>query len=66
MLQQLIKRALVGDYPVKISYTAEAYADTLRPIIYAMKDLGLTHRNKISARVKCGCVSSGFYNAPFT
>ncbi|WP_317165868.1 hypothetical protein [Spirosoma arboris] len=37
-----MKRTVVGDYPVKISYTAEAYADTLIPIIYAMKDWGLT------------------------
>jgi DNA-binding HxlR family transcriptional regulator len=44
---KLIKRTVVGDYPVKISYTAEAYADTLTPIIYAMKDWGVNHRNKV-------------------
>jgi DNA-binding HxlR family transcriptional regulator len=44
---KLIKRTVVGGYPVKISYTAEAYADTLTPIIFAMKDWGLNHRNKI-------------------
>jgi DNA-binding HxlR family transcriptional regulator len=44
---KLIKRTVTGDYPVKISYTAEPYADTLTPLIYAMKDWGLNHRNKI-------------------
>ncbi|AUD00815.1 transcriptional regulator [Spirosoma pollinicola] len=44
---QLIKRNVVGDYPVKILYTAEAYADTLTPLIYALKDWGLNHRNKL-------------------
>src|SRR3954469_20136613 len=44
---KLIERRVVGDYPVKISYTAQPYADTLTPIIYAMKEWGLNHRNKI-------------------
>jgi len=44
---QLIKRTVVQDYPVKIIYTREPYADTLTPIIYAMKDWGLNHRIKV-------------------
>lgn len=44
---QLIKRTVIGDYPVKISYTAEPYASTLTPIILAMTDWGLKHREKI-------------------
>ena len=44
---KLIKRTVVGDYPVKIVYTAGAYADTLTPLIYAMKDWGINHRNKV-------------------
>jgi len=44
---KLIKRTVVGDYPVRIVYTTEPYADTLTPVIYAMKDWGLNHRNKI-------------------
>lgn len=44
---KLIKRTVVGDYPVKIVYTAEPYADTLTPLIYAMKDWGINHRNKV-------------------
>lgn len=44
---KLIRRTIVGDYPVKILYTTEAYADTLTPIIFAMKDWGLNHRNKV-------------------
>ena len=43
----LIIRKVVEDYPVKISYKLAPYADTLTPIIYAMKDWGLNHRNKI-------------------
>ncbi len=44
---QLIKRIIIDDYPVKILYKLEIYADTLTPIIYAMKDWGVNHRKKI-------------------
>ncbi|QCR21798.1 helix-turn-helix domain-containing protein [Pontibacter sp. SGAir0037] len=44
---QLIKRVVVDDYPVKILYRPEPYADTLTPIIHALKDWGLNHRQKI-------------------
>ena len=44
---QLIKRVVVEDYPVKISYKLEEYADTLSTIIYALKEWGLNHRKKI-------------------
>lgn len=44
---QLIKRVVVDDYPVKILYKAEPYADTLTPIIHALKSWGLKHRKKI-------------------
>lgn len=44
---KLIKRVITDDYPVKITYKAEPYARTLTPIIYALKDWGLKHRNKI-------------------
>ncbi|OKS89682.1 HTH-type transcriptional activator HxlR [Mucilaginibacter polytrichastri] len=47
---QLIKRIIKEGYPVKISYKLEPYADTLTPLIYAMKDWGLNHRKKILAR----------------
>jgi DNA-binding HxlR family transcriptional regulator len=46
-LHKLIKRTVVGDYPVRILYTHEPYADTLTPIIYAMKDWGISHRKKV-------------------
>jgi DNA-binding HxlR family transcriptional regulator len=44
---QLIKRVIIEDYPVKISYKTEPYAATLTPIIYALKNWGLNHRQKI-------------------
>ncbi|KGE12473.1 winged helix-turn-helix transcriptional regulator [Sphingobacterium deserti] len=44
---QLIKRTVLSEYPVKIIYTHEPYADTLTPIIYAMKDWGINHRKKV-------------------
>ncbi|WP_129714335.1 helix-turn-helix domain-containing protein [Pedobacter sp. SYP-B3415] len=44
---QLIKRIVTADYPVKISYQLEVYAETLTPIIQALKDWGLNHRKKI-------------------
>jgi DNA-binding HxlR family transcriptional regulator len=43
---QLIKRTVVSDYPVKITFTHEPYADTLTPIIYTMKDWGISHRKR--------------------
>src|SRR3954462_4926489 len=44
---KLIKRIITEDYPVKITYKPEPYADTLTPIIYALKDWGLNHRDKM-------------------
>jgi len=44
---KLIRRIIIDGYPVKISYKNEPYADTLTPIIFAMKDWGLNHRDKI-------------------
>lgn len=44
---QLIKRTVTADYPVKVIYQAEPYADTLTPIIYALKEWGENHRQKI-------------------
>lgn len=44
---QLIKRTIIDDYPVRITYHAEPYAATLNPIIFALKDWGLNHRKKL-------------------
>jgi len=49
---KLIKRVIIEDYPVKISYHLEPYADTLTPLIYAMKDWGINHRQKIFHELK--------------
>jgi DNA-binding HxlR family transcriptional regulator len=46
---KLLKRTVVEDYPVKILYTAEPYADTLTPLILAMKEWGLHHQNNLSS-----------------
>lgn len=44
---KLISRTVTADYPVKISYKTEPYAETLTPIIYALKEWGEAHREKI-------------------
>ena len=44
---QLIRRVVINDYPVKILYKSEPYADTLIPIIDSLKVWGLNHRKKI-------------------
>lgn len=44
---QLIKRDIINDYPIKISYKLEPYANTLSPIIDALKDWGKNHKKKI-------------------
>jgi len=43
----LIKRIVINDYPVKILYKTEDYANTLTPIIYVLKDWGLNHRKEL-------------------
>jgi len=48
---KLISRIIIADYPVKISYKTEPYADTLTPIIYALKEWGENHREKIIRNV---------------
>jgi DNA-binding HxlR family transcriptional regulator len=47
---KLIKRIITEDYPVKISYKSTSHADTLTPIIYALKDWGLNHRKKVFSK----------------
>lgn len=47
---QLVKRIITEGYPVRISYKLEAYADTLTPIIYSLKNWGLNHRKKVMER----------------
>ncbi len=44
---KLIKRIIIDEYPVKIIYKLEPYADTLTPIIYALKDWGINHKKYI-------------------
>ncbi|HEU0136262.1 MAG TPA: helix-turn-helix domain-containing protein [Flavobacterium sp.] len=44
---QLIKRTVIEDYPVKITYTRQPYADSLTPVIYAMKEWGINHRKQV-------------------
>ena len=44
---KLIKRVITDGSPVKIAYKAEPYAGTLTPIIHALKDWGLNHREKL-------------------
>ncbi|RNI22591.1 winged helix-turn-helix transcriptional regulator [Rufibacter latericius] len=47
---ELIKRVIIEDYPIKITYKLQDYADTLTPIIYALKDWGLNHRRRIFSK----------------
>lgn len=48
---RLIKRTVIDDYPIKILYKPESYADTLIPIIGALKEWGLNHRKKLRKKV---------------
>ena len=47
---QLMKRIITEDYPVKVTYELTAYADTLTPIIKGLKDWGLNHRKKLLSK----------------
>lgn len=49
---KLIKRIILDEYPVKISYKLEPYADTLTPIIYSLKDWGVNHKKKVMDQSK--------------
>ncbi|WP_202912446.1 winged helix-turn-helix transcriptional regulator [Sphingobacterium olei] len=47
---KLLRRIIIDEYPVKISYQLEEYADTLTPLIYALKDWGINHRKKVTEK----------------
>lgn len=47
---RLIKRTVIDDYPVRIVYQPEPYAETLTPVIQALKDWGINHREKMFNR----------------
>lgn len=44
---QLIKRTVIDDFPVKILYQPDIHVNTLIPIIDALKEWGLKHREKL-------------------
>ena len=44
---QLISRTVREGPPVLVSYTALPYAETLDPVIFALRDWGARHREKI-------------------
>ena len=46
---KLIKRVVIDDYPVKILYKLEPYAQTVIPIIETLKAWGQNHRKKLFA-----------------
>lgn len=47
---KLIKRTVTNDYPVKITYKWTLYADTLTPVIEALKQWGIKHREEITKK----------------
>ena len=46
-MHQLLKRTVREGPPVLVTYELLPYADTLDPIIFALRDWGLKHREKI-------------------
>lgn len=44
---KLIERIVTDDYPVKITYRWTPYANTLTPIIDALKEWGIKHREEV-------------------
>jgi len=44
---QLIRRTVQEGPPVLVTYEVLPYADTLDPVIFALRDWGLRHRQKI-------------------
>lgn len=49
-MHQLIRRAVQEGPPVLVTYELLAYADTLDPVIFALRDWGFKHRQKIMGR----------------
>lgn len=45
---QLISRTVTEGPPSKIIYRTDPYAETLTPVIYALKDWGINHRIRMS------------------
>ncbi|MBP0612832.1 helix-turn-helix transcriptional regulator [Chryseobacterium sp. cx-311] len=45
---QLISRTVTYGQPAKIIYRTEPYAETLKPVIYALKDWGVNHKHKMA------------------
>lgn len=44
---KLIKRVIIDDYPIKVLYKLEPYAQSVIPIIETLKTWGQNHRNKL-------------------
>ena len=44
---QLIKRTVIDEYPVRVEYTATEYSHTLKKVIYELHHWGVNHREKI-------------------
>ena len=49
-MHYLVKRTVYDSLPVTVEYTLTAYADTLEPMINALRDWGILHRKKIGGK----------------
>lgn len=44
--KELVDREIISEKPVRTQYSLTEYGDSLRPIIYAMRDWGMTYISK--------------------
>lgn len=49
-MNQLIRRKIIEDYPVRIEYAVTPHAKSLNTVIAALHAWGLRHRKKIAGR----------------
>jgi DNA-binding HxlR family transcriptional regulator len=47
---QLVTRTVLPTTPVSVEYELTAYGDTLEPLILAIRDWGVTHRERMTGR----------------
>lgn len=48
--KQLVDREIVSEKPVRVQYSLTEHGESLRPVIYAMRDWGLEHLDETTDR----------------
>jgi len=58
-LNEFINRTVHPTTPVTVEYSLTGYSDSLQPVLIALRDWGLAHRERLKASLKAAAATNG-------